>query len=504
MSVKTPFIPLKLLFLLAFWLFGAFSIQAKQAPNIVVMLADDMGFGELSCLNPNGKIKTPGLDAIAKNGLILTDGHSGSSVCTPTRYGLITGRYAWRTKLQSGVVTGGESLIAANRLTLPKMLREKNYHTAIIGKWHLNMLFDGIKNSAKSLPIGTKVTHGPIDRGGFDEYHGFHHARQMTLWIDNDKITKNLTPEEMLPNLTESAEDFIAAQKGKDRPFFLYLPWNSPHSPVVPTKEWQGKSGINAHADFVMQTDDSFDRVMKALKKHGFADNTLVICSADNGTSPSTSGLNVLKEHDHDPSAGFKGMKSDIWEGGHRVPFIISWPGVVEAGRTSNKLVCLTDLMATFAEMVNYTLPEDQGVDSFSFLPMLRGESDHARQDVIHHSISGQFSIRNNEWKLIHGPGSGGWGSPKTAEALKSAKEKGVTPFQLYNMIEDKYETKNVHTQHSEVADSLLKLSQKQIANGRSTPGKHLKNDVEVNLEKWNKPPAASKAKNNKTKKKKA
>lgn len=491
MSTGSTFSRLKPLFFWTLWLFGGAILQAESTPNIVVMLADDMGFGELSCLNPKGKIKTPGLDAIAKNGMILTDGHSGSSVCTPTRYGLLTGRYAWRTRLQNGVVTGGESLIAADRLTLAKMLREKNYHTAIIGKWHLNMMFDGKKNSAQNLPIGTKVSHGPIDRGGFDEFHGFHHARQMTLWIDNEEITQNLTPEEMLPKLTETAERFIAEQKGKDRPFFLYLPWNAPHSPVVPTKEWQGKSGINEHADFVMQTDDSFARVMKALKKHGFAENTLVICSADNGTSPGTSGLKVLQEHEHDPSAGFRGMKSDIWEGGHRVPFIVSWPGIVEAGSTSNNLVCLTDLMATFADIVGYNLPDDQGVDSYSFLPMLKGESDHARQNVIHHSISGQFSIRNPEWKLIHGPGSGGWGSPKTSEALSEAKAKGMTPFQLYNMIDDKFETKNVHAQHSEIADGLLKLLEQQVDNGRSTPGKKLDNDVEVVLDKWNKSPSA-------------
>lgn len=500
MSIKIHFDRLKAFLFWTLWLCNILSLHANQTPNIVVMLADDMGFGELSCLNPKGKIKTPGLDAIAKSGMILMDGHSGSSVCTPTRYGLLTGRYAWRTWLQNGVVTGGESLIAADRLTLPKMLKEKNYHTAIIGKWHLNMMFDGKKNSAQNLPIGTKVTHGPVDRGGFHEFHGFHHARQMTLWIDNDEITQNLTPEDMLPKLTETAEKFITAQKGKDRPFFLYLPWNAPHSPVVPTKEWQGKSGINEHADFVMQTDDSFGRVMKALKENGFSENTLVICSADNGTSPSTSGLKVLQEHDHDPSAGFRGMKSDIWEGGHRVPFLVSWPAVIKAGSTSNNLVCLTDLMATFADIVGYNIPEDQGVDSFSFLPMLKGESDHARQNVIHHSISGQFSIRNPEWKLIHGPGSGGWGSPKTADALKEAKEKGISPFQLYNMVDDKFESNNVHAQHSEVANHLLKLLESQVSRGRSTPGKTLQNDVEVVLDKWNKN-SSSKSKKKKNKK---
>ena len=224
--------------------------EAQSRPNIVVMLADDMGFGELQCLNPKrGKIPTPQLDALAESGLVFTDGHSGSSVCIPTRYGLMTGRYAWRTRLQNGVLTGGESLIAEQRLTIAKMMNQNGYETALVGKWHLGMLYDGEKNSGK-IPVGATVSHGPVDRGGFDHFWGFHHARQMDLWIENDKVTARLTPVEMLPKLTETAVAFVRDQKESDNPFFLYVPWNSPHSPVAPAPRWQGKSGLNAHRRF--------------------------------------------------------------------------------------------------------------------------------------------------------------------------------------------------------------------------------------------------------------
>ena len=274
-------------------------LSAAAPPNVVIMLADDMGFGELQCLNPTrGKIPTPRLDAIAASGMIFTDAHSGSSVCTPTRYGLMTGRYAWRTRLQSGVLTGGASLIDQDRLTIAKFLHGQGYETAIVGKWHLGMLFDG-KHVPGKVNVGAKVTDGPLDRGGFDEFHGFHHARQIETWIDNDEVTANIEPVEMLPRLTQAAIDYIDKRRDSDRPFLLYIPWSSPHSPVVPSQQWQGKSGLNAHADFVMQTDDCFGKVIDALRSAGKLDNTLVICSSDNGTSAPTSKMEKLKAMGH-------------------------------------------------------------------------------------------------------------------------------------------------------------------------------------------------------------
>lgn len=474
--------------------------RADERPNIVVMLADDMGFGELQCLNPtHGKIKTPQLDAIAHGGMIFTDAHGGSSVCTPTRYGLMTGRYAWRTRLQSGVLTGGKSLIAKDRLTIAKMLHDQGYHTAIIGKWHLGMLFDG-QHVAGDVNIGSRVTHGPLDRGGFDEFHGFHHARQIKLWIDGDQVTQALKPTEMLPKLTQAAVNYIHDRKEKTEPFFLYVPWSSPHSPVVPTQAWQGKSGLNAHADFVMQTDDSFGQVVQALRDTGKLDNTLLICSSDNGTSAPTSKLADLQKLGHFPSGELRGSKADIWDGGHRVPFIASWPGVVQAGSRCNSLVCLTDIIRTVADIVNVQLPPNAAEDSHSFLPALqadesqRGLDGTTRHDVVHHSVSGYFAIRQGPWKLALCPGSGGWtGKRPTVASWQQAERDGLPLIQLYDMTQDLGEQHNLATAKPDKVAELQQLLETQITNGRSTPGPRQHNDAAVIA---NKRPRSKKSKN--------
>jgi arylsulfatase A len=461
------------------------SSHAADFPNIVIILADDMGFGEVQHLNPErGRIKTPHLDQLSREGLVFTDGHSGSSVCTPTRYGLMTGRYAWRTRLQKGVLTGGESLIAKDRLTIAGMLRKKGYHTAMVGKWHLGMLYDGVKNSGK-VNVGAKISHGPIDRGGFNEFHGFHHARQMNLWIENEKVTRNLKPDEMLPLLTSQAVKFVLGRKGKKQPFFLYVPWNSPHSPVVPTKEWQGKSRLNAHADFVMQTDDSFGQVLQALKDAGHFENTLVICTSDNGTSGPTSKIESLISKGHYPSANLRGSKADIWDGGHRVPFIASWPKVIKPGRTTDALVCLTDIMASAADLTGFEIPQNAAEDSLSFVNVLRGEGKPLRENLVHHSIEGQFAIRQGRWKLICCPGSGGWSKPGTKTAIKQANRKKLPMIQLYDMKQDIGEKKNLSTKLSTKAMELRALLDQQIAMGRSTPGSKQKNDARIIVEKW-------------------
>lgn len=451
--------------------------SADGTPNLVILLADDLGYGELGCLNPKGKIPTPQLDRLASQGMTFTDAHSGSAVCTPTRYGLLTGRYAWRTRLQQGVLTGGESLIAENRLTLPKLLKSQGYHTCIVGKWHLGMLFDGKTNAKSNIPVGTRISHGPIDRGGFDQFHGFHHARQMGLWIDNDQVTRHLKHEEMLPSLTEKAVEYITSRKGHDSPFFLYVPWNSPHSPVAPSADWKGRSGINDHADFVMQTDDSCGRVLRALEENGFAENTIVMFSADNGTSPQTCGLAELNKAGHAPSGPLRGMKADFWDGGHRVPFLVRWPGKTKAASTSSQLVCLNDIYATIADQIDCTYPATEGVDSFSFLPTLLGEENDApRQDLVHHSVSGLFAIRQGPWKLLCAPGSGGWSKPNPEQAFKQ----GEPPIQLYHMDQDLGETTNLQAKHPDKAEELRQLLEQQITRGRSTPGPDQQNDVPI------------------------
>ena len=461
------------------------SSLAESRPNIVIMLADDMGFGELQCLNPRrGKIPTPGLDAIAASGMVFTDAHSGSSVCTPTRYGLMTGRYAWRTQLQKGVLTGGPSLISQDRLTLAKLLRVQDYHTAIIGKWHLGMLFDG-EHVAKSVKIGAKVTQGPIDRGGFHEFHGFHHARQIETWIDNDVVTEQLEPIEMLPRLTKAAVDYIASRKDQTEPFFLYVPWSSPHSPVVPSKQWQGKSGLNAHADFVMQTDDSFRQVVQALRDNEMLDHTLILCSSDNGTSAPTSKKSELEAMGHFPSADLRGSKADIWDGGHRVRFLVSWPNVVAPGSRTDGIVCLTDVTRTVAEILDVDLPENAAEDSISFLPLLKGEPTHSRHDVIHHSIDGYFAIRKDNWKLSLCPDSGGWtGTKPSKKSWAAYQSKGLPLVQLIDMTADIGEQTNLALSNPAKVDELRQMLADQVQRGRSTPGTNQPNDSDIVIDK--------------------
>ena len=466
-------------------LLGGGVVAAADRPNIVILLADDQGFGELQCLNPSrGKIPTPRLDAIAASGMVFTDAHSGSSVCTPTRYGLMTGRYAWRTRLQSGVLTGGESLIAKDRLTIAKLLKQQGYHTAVIGKWHLGMLFDG-EHLRGDVPVGAKVTHGPLDRGGFDEFHGFHHARQIRTWIDNDVVTASIEPIEMLPRLTAAAVDYVHDRKDSEQPFFLYVPWSSPHSPVVPTASWQGKSGLNEHADFVMQTDDSFGQVIDALRETGQLENTLILCSSDNGTSAPTSNKSQLEKMGHYPSGDLRGSKADIWDGGHRVPFLASWPGVVKAGSHCDQLICLTDVIATVADVLEVSLPADAAEDSVSFLPLLRGQSGPTRHSVVHHSISGYFAIRDGRWKLSLCPGSGGWTAPKPQKKAWAKQQRlGLPLVQLIDMGADVGEQHNLAAEKPEKVAELRSELQSQIERGRSTPGPDQQNDAKIVVEK--------------------
>ncbi len=469
---------ISLLFIRCSW-----AVEIRQ-PNVVLLLADDMGYGEVQHLNPKrGKIATPYLDALAQSGMVFTDAHSGSAVCTPTRYGLMTGRYAWRTRLQKGVLTGGESLIDAKRLTLAKMLKSKGYHTAMVGKWHLGMLFDGEKNGSAKVSVGAKVTEGPIDRGGFDQFFGFHHARQMNLLIENDKVKEKIKPIEMLPRLTQHAVQYINSRKGKKEPFFLYIPWNSPHSPVVPSKEWQGKSGLNAHADFVMQTDNSCGQVIKALRRNGLLGNTIIISSSDNGTSASTSHAAELIRKGHYPSADLRGFKADAWDGGHRVPFIVSWSGVVKKGSTCHELVCLNDVIATMADILQYKVPTNAVEDSFSFYPLLKQKGKAERKNAIHHSISGHFAIRQGKWKLLLCPRSGGWTGQRPSKASWDKAVKQNLPLvQLYDMQADKGEQNNLAKGNSKKVAELRKLLESQVAAGRSNAGPHQENDVSVDI----------------------
>ncbi len=336
------------------------AIEAQPAkPNIVYILADDLGYGDVQALNPRrGRIRTPHFDSLVPQGMTFTDAHSGSSVCTPTRYGLLTGRYAWRTRLQNGVLDGYVTpLIAADRLTVPALLQQHGYHTSCIGKWHLGFTIEGAdKNGGKGrgklegAPIGSITRDGPLTRG-FDEFFGFHHARMMKSVFTNDRVSEFIEPVDMLPRLTQRATEQVAERAKAGRPFFLYFAMSSPHTPIVPSKPWQGKSGLGDYGDFVMETDWAVGEVLDALDRAGIANNTLVIVTSDNGCSPQA-GTTRLENQGHFASAQFRGYKADVWDGGHRVPFLVRWPGKVKPGSHSSRLICHTDLMATCAEIL--------------------------------------------------------------------------------------------------------------------------------------------------------
>ncbi|MBN8421254.1 MAG: arylsulfatase [Verrucomicrobia bacterium] len=471
---------LLLLTLLSFCLLHSSFAAAAAHPNIIFLMCDDLGYGDVHCLNPeHGKIATPGIDRLAAQGMIFTDAHSGSSVCTPTRYGVMTGRYSWRTKLQSGVVEGfAPSLIAAERPTVASFLKSAGYHTAIIGKWHLNFEYlepkTGKPYSAKDFntpPVGAKIPDGPITHG-FDYYQGFHHARDMEAVIENDTVIEHDEVVHMLPRLRRKAVEFIDSRKGKGEPFFLYLPLGSPHTPIVPAPEWKGRSGLGDYGDFVMQTDDVAVAVAEALERNGMAENTLVLLTSDNGCSKAA-GIDKLAKQGHLVSANMRGSKADIWDGGHRIPFMVRWPGQIAAGSTCDQLICLVDFFATTAEIIGQPVPAGSCEDSVSFLPALKGRPIvSTRHGVIHHSISGHFAYRQGPWKLALAKGSGGWSSPNEKQMPASAP-KG----QLYDMQHDLGETTNLFETKPEIVNQLLDLLKADIERGRSTAGPDSAND---------------------------
>lgn len=474
--------------------------ESKALPNIVYILADDMGFGDVSALNEQSKLNTVNIDSMTNNGMVFLDAHTPSSVCTPTRYGILTGRYAWRTSLANGVTwSWSPPLIDKNRSTVASLLKKHAYHTACIGKWHLGLGW--VKDSADVADITQKLTEGPLDNG-FDYFFGITASLDIPpyIYIEN---TKSTTPnidsieardgkafwrkgqigddfemEQVLPKLTEKAVNYINQQAKSSDPFFLYFPLPAPHTPILPSPEFQGKSGTNEYGDFVLMVDDVVGQIRKALSENGIAENTLLIFTSDNGCSP-TADFEELEQFEHDPSFIYRGHKADIFEGGHRVPFIMEWPKVIAAGSKSEETTCLTDLMATTAAIIGDTLAANEGEDSFDFLPILKGNELKApiREATVHHSVNGSFSIRQGDWKLSFCPGSGGWSDPRP----KEAREQGLPPIQLHNLKEDPSEQNNLAASEPELVGRLTNLLEQYIQNGRSTPGMKQQNDRKIN-----------------------
>jgi arylsulfatase A len=470
--------------------------ESETPPNIVYILADDLGYGDVHCLNPErGKIPTPNLDQMAAEGMVFTDAHSSSSVCTPTRYGILTGRYNWRTHLQQGVLWGfSEPLIDQERMTVADLLKQNGYTTACFGKWHLGMIMpttNGILPKVRRPKETNIVWDGEIKNGpvscGFDYYFGISASLDMPpyIYIENNGFIgeietgdrtmreEHFKSGEVLPEICHRTVDYIGKQK-PGNPFFAYVALTSPHAPIVPTEEWQGKSGLGKYGDFVMQTDWVLGQILEAIDDAGFGDNTLVIFTSDNGCSMAAKAED-LQSQGHYPSAQFRGAKADIWDGGHRIPFIVRWPAAVEAGSSSKQLICLTDLMATCADLTGSILPYTAGEDSYSFLPVLNGNITGSKRDgLIHHSIYGYFAYRAGKWKLILGKGSGGWTSPRENEVPE-----GSPVAQLYDMEDDPGEVNNLYNKHPEIVEQLLQQLESDVERGRSTEGQPVENDID-------------------------
>jgi len=475
---------------------------AQSRPNIVYVLADDLGYGDVHCNNAQGKIATPNMDRLAAGGMRFTDAHSGSAVCTPTRYGILTGRYAWRTRLQAGVLQGfSPRLIAPAQLTVAAMLKQQGYQTAAIGKWHLGLDWP---EAGGKVDYAKPVHGGPVDVG-FDYFFGVSASLDMPpyTFIENDRVTAVPTDHaakgefgrqgprapdfhavDVLPALTGKAVSYLERRAGTGQPFFLYLPLTAPHTPIAPSKEFQGKSGLNAYGDFVMEVDWALGQVLDALERQNLVGNTLVIFTSDNGCSPAAD-VKTLEAKGHYPSYHFRGYKADIWDGGHRIPFIARWPGKVQPGAVCDDTIGLMDLMATSAQIVQVKLPDTAAEDSVSILPDLLGTATGpVREALVHHSINGSFALRQGAWKLELCRGSGGWSAPRPG----SAQEKTLPSVQLYDMQNDVGEQHNVQAAHPDVVRQLTKVLERYIADGRSIPGTKQANDVTVNIWKHEPP----------------
>lgn len=495
-----------LLGLLAALIFvGCKDVETKN-PNIVIIYTDDQGYGDVSALNPEAKFKTPNLDKLANEGVVFTDGHSSDAVCTPSRYTLLTGRYSWRTSLKEGVIgADGPCLIEKNRMTIASMLKEHGYNTAMVGKWHLQMDFVGEKGKGRDW--SQPFTEGPIEHG-FDYFFGLAASMNFGVltYLENDMVTdppvlftkkkNNVTPrtyrmtppykteiakghvevassfndELVLETFAAKAVDYInksAKDAKKGKPFFLYFPLTSPHLPHCTHPDFQGMSNCGNYGDFMEETDFRVGQVLNALKENGLEDNTLVIFSSDNGAE--TNYKYQRDKFQHYSCMNFKGGKRDIYEGGHRVPFLMRWPNGIKPGSRVDVPVCQSDYLATIADIVGAHIPETAAEDSYSLYPLISDKSTSAYEQgraVIHHSFTGHFAIRKGKWKLNMLRGSGGSLQPKLI-----IPEDGDALYELYNLDEDPGETNNLYFEHPKLVESMKEEISEIIKTGRSTNG---------------------------------
>ncbi|HUV12081.1 MAG TPA: arylsulfatase [Acidobacteriota bacterium] len=498
-------------FICAFFLLcfgsGCTNPTEETLPNVVIIYADDMGYGDLSIQNAESRIPTPNLDQLAKQGIRFTDGHSSSGICSPSRYALLTGRYHWR-KMHGIVQSFGPPVIDEARLTMPEMLQRKGYRTACIGKWHL-----GWNWNFQSEPTGegtqfgrdvkyyksdeidweTPITGGPLSHG-FDYYFGDDVPNfPPYTFIENDRVLeipytdidiREQIPEgswearlgpmvegwkfkEVMPAITAKAVEWIHQQKTKEGPFFLYFPLTAPHAPIIPSDAFIGKSQAGPYGDYVFQCDWSAGQVLEALEENGFSDNTIVIFTSDNG--PERYAYDRILNFEHRSMGPLRGLKRDIWEGGHRVPFIIRWPDVVEPGRISNETISQIDLMATIAAVIGYELPSEAAEDSYNLLPLLKADPKaiNIREATVQNTQKDKYAIRKANWLLIDAPSGGVSRIPEWFDEKYNYEENSL-PGELYDLSQDISQQHNLFGQYPEKITELRTLLKRYQTLGRS------------------------------------
>lgn len=477
--------------------------KASEKVNIIYILADDLGYGDISALNPQSKIQTPNIDRLANSGIKFTDAHSSSSVSTPSRYSILTGRYSWRSTLQNGVLWSySPPLIDTSRLTVATLLQENGYNTACIGKWHLGLGWQRFAAGENDIDFTKPLTISPNDHGfGYSyimsasldippyvyiENHNFTAPVNDTLdgqggvgFFRRGPLAEGFDIYSTLDHFTDKAVEYITEQADQERPFFLYFPLTAPHTPVLPSEKFRGKSTISPYADFVLHVDDVVGRVVKAVQEAGIEGRTMVIFASDNGFAP-MADMAAQQQHGHSPSGIYRGHKADIYDGGHRVPYIVSCPAIITQPKEVASTVCYANLMATCAEILGVELPDNAAEDSFSMLPILQGKKGKGRvEPLVHHSIDGNFSIRSGRWKLNLCPGSGGWSTPVVGKEASDAP-----PMQLFDMNTNPQEASsgNLYHKYPSKVKRLLRMMDRAIADGRTTQGVKQSNDTKIDL----------------------
>ena len=479
------------------WGLVAMALPARaevDRPNVLLVLSDDMGVGDISALNPASKWRTPAIDRLAGEGRVFTDAHSASGVCTPSRYALMTGRYAWRGRLKANVLNGYDrALVEPGRMTLARLFRDAGYATAMVGKWHLGLEWARRSTNQVDVDYSRPFSGGPLDHG-FERYHGISASLDMPPYVHlvDDRVpvppsgsiahntglqmwragavAPDFRHEDIQGRFFGKAREFVEQRAAsKDgRPFFLYLALASPHTPILPSPSYRGRSRANAYGDFMLELDDELGRLMGLLDRTGQASNTIVVFTSDNGFAP-VADWRGLRAMGHDPSAGFRGHKADLFEGGHRVPFIVRWPGRVPAGSRCAVTIGHVDLLRTFASMLGRSLADDAGEDSGNVLAAWMGGDRPAegRGLLVSQSSNGSFCVRDGPWKLALTPDSGGWSEPKPG----SAESASLPRFQLYRLDVDPGEGTNLAGLHPAEVTRLARAMGEAIARGRTTPG---------------------------------